>query len=97
MTRVEFHPGAIDEFLAAVEFYEAGSPGLGASFLRAVMHTSEGLLEFPERGHQFGRRLRRVLVSGFPYGLLYRAERDHVYIVAVAHLNRKPYYWHGRA
>jgi toxin ParE1/3/4 len=97
VTRVEFHPGAIDEFLSAVEFYEARSPGLGASFISAITHASEALLEFPERGHPFGQRLRRVLVRGFPYCLLYRAERECIYVVAVAHLNRRPYYWRGRA
>jgi len=94
--QVEFHPAAEEEFLSAVGFYEGRSPGLGSGFIRAVSRASDAVLELPESGRPFGRRLRRVLVSGFPYGLLYRAEPGRIFIVAVAHLNRRPGYWRGR-
>lgn len=96
MKRVEFHPAAQEEFLSAVEFYEARSPGLGGGFMRAVNRATDSVVEFPESGRQFGRRLRRVLVNGFPYGLLYRGEPDRIFIVAVAQLSRRPGYWRGR-
>jgi hypothetical protein len=55
-----------------------------------------GILEFPDSGRPFGRRLRRTLVRGFPYGLLYRVEPSRILIVAVAHLHRRPGYWRSR-
>jgi len=33
------------------------------------------------------RRLRRLLVPKFPYGLLYRVEPDRIYVIAVMHLH----------
>lgn len=96
MKQVEFHPAAEEEFLSTVGFYESRSSGLGSGFIRAVSRANDSVLEFPKSGRPFGHRLRRILVSGFPYGLLYRVEPDRIFIVAVAHLSRRPGYWRGR-
>jgi plasmid stabilization system protein ParE len=93
---VEFHPEAEAELVAAARYYEDHAENLGFDFLIAVRRTYSRLAEFPESGHSFGRRLRRVLVPGFPYGLIYRAEADRILIVAVAHLHRRPGYWKAR-
>ena len=54
------------------------------------------MVEFPNTGQPFGTRLRRTLVPGFPYGLLYSVEPERILIVAVAHLSRRPGYWKSR-
>jgi len=87
--------GKIGE-ISAVGHYEARSAGLGDSFIRAVSRATNSLVESPEIGRHFGKRLRRTLVSGFPYGLLYKAESDRIFVVAVAHLSRRPGYWRAR-
>ena len=97
MKSVEFHSEAEAEFIAAAQYYESQAANLGLDFISAVEHTYQRLKTFPESGHPFGLRLRRVLVPGFPYGLLYRADPDRVLIVAVAHLRRRPGYWRNRA
>jgi len=84
---VEFHPEAEAELVSAARYYEEHAENLGVDLLAAV----------PESGHPFGLRLRRVLVPGFPYGLIYRAEADRILIVAVAHLHRRPGYWRRRS
>ena len=66
MKRVEFHPKAQEEFLSAARFYEASASNLGGAFIRSVQLAASTLLEFPQRGRSFGRRLRRILVPGFP-------------------------------
>jgi hypothetical protein len=38
-----------------------------------------------------------VLVHRFPFAILYRVERVALYVIAVAHLHRRPNYWRGRA
>ncbi len=96
MRSVEFHPEAQDEFISAVQFYESQTAGLGLDFILTVQRAYERLLEFPATGAPFGRRLRRLLVPKFPYGLLYRVEPERVYIVAVMHLHRRPGYWRSR-
>lgn len=96
MRRVEFHPEAQNEFASAARFYEDQRHGLGRDFTLTIQRTYERLLETPAAGAPFGRRLRRVLVPKFPYGLLYRVEADRVYIIAVMHLHRRPGYWRSR-
>ena len=96
MRSVEFHPGAQDEFISAAQFYESQTNGLGFDFILTVQRTYEGLLDFPATGPPFGRRLRRLLVPKFPYGLVYRVEPERIYIVAVMHLHRRPGYWRSR-
>ena len=97
MRSVEFHPEAAAEFIAAAQYYEQQAQNLGSDFVSAVQRTYQRLVDFPESGHPFGPRLRRVLVPGFPYGLLYRPEADRILIVAVAHLHRRPGYWRSRS
>ena len=72
MRSVEFHSEAQDEFISAAQFYESQMDGLGLDFIVTVQRTYERLLEFPASDPPFGRRLRRLLVPKFPYGLLYR-------------------------
>ena len=97
MRSVAFHPEAQAEFIAAARYYEAQAENLGVDFISAVEVTYRQLVTFPEIGRPFGSRLRRVLVPGFPYGLIYRAEPDRVLVVAAAHLRRRPGYWRSRA
>jgi plasmid stabilization system protein ParE len=86
---VAFHPEAQAEFIAAARYYEAHAENLGLDFISVVEATYRRLATFPESGRPFGSRLRRVLVPGFPYGLIYRAESDRVLIIAVAHLPQR--------
>ena len=96
MKRVTFHAEAEAEMVAAAAVYEAHTSGLGAEFIAEVERATQALVLYPKIGHRFSRRLRRVLVRRFPYGLLYRSEPDAIRIVAVAHLRRRPGYWRHR-
>ena len=89
MKRVVFHPEAEAELVAAVEFYDAHTPGLGLDFITEVQRATRALLTYPRVGRQFSKRLRRVLVQRSPYGLLYQIESDEVFVVAVAHVRRR--------
>ena len=97
MKSVEFHPEAESEFIAAARYYEGHAENLGLDFIAAVQGIYQRISEYPESGHPFGRRLRRVLVPRFPYSLVYRADAQRIFIVAVAHLHRRPGYWKPRA
>ena len=97
MRSVEFHPEAESEFLSAARYYEDQAANLGLDFAAAVQLTCSRIVEYPESGRRFGHRLRRVLVTRFPYGLLYRVEPQRVLILAVAHLRRRPGYWRSRS
>jgi hypothetical protein len=43
-----------------------------------------------------GIELRRVVVRGFPYQLVYGALNGELIVFAVAHLHRRPGYWRAR-
>ena len=96
MKRVIFHPEAEAEMVAAAKFYEARSAGLGIDFIAEVERATRALVIHSRIGHRFSRRLRRILVQRFPYGLLYRVETERIVVVAVAHARRRPGYWRHR-
>ena len=96
MKRVIFHPEAEAEMVAAAEFYEARSAGLGIDFIAEVERATRALAIYSRIGHRFSRRLRRILMPRFPYGLLYRVETERIFVVAVAHTRRRPGYWRHR-
>lgn len=95
MNRI-LHPEADDEFLDAVRYYAAISPMLGARFydeLSALFHEA---CAHPRRHRLFDPPARRLLAHGFPYAVIYVHKDDHVWIVAVMHLKRRPGYWRHR-
>lgn len=90
-----FHPAARDEFLAAIEYYDDAVPGLGDRFLQAVRRATDLALTHPDAGMQRGA-VRRLLVAGFPYDLVYRVRGEVVDVLALAHQHRRPGYWRTR-
>jgi hypothetical protein len=60
---VEFHPEADAELVSATQYFERHVENLGLDFILAVRQAYERILEFPDSGRPFGRRLRRTLVD----------------------------------
>jgi toxin ParE1/3/4 len=97
VVRVAFHPAAAEEFLAAVEYYRAALPELGQRFSQAVRHATELAAERPEAGSSRGASdVRRLVVVGFPYDLVYWRRADVLEVIALAHHRRRPNYWRDR-
>ncbi len=63
---VSFHPLAEQELNEAASYYEAASPGLGATFLDEVERAVNQILEHPESAPLVNRLVRRKLVRRFP-------------------------------
>lgn len=68
----------------------------GLRFEAALTATLDRAAEAPEQGPVLDDGVRRLLVEGFPYGVLYAVEPDRVVVLAVMHLRRRPGYWRGR-
>ena len=94
--RVIFHPEAHAELIEQARYYEAKSEGLGSDFLAAVEETTHRVEQFPEAGPIDRTSIRKRLVSGFPFTILYDAQSDRIYIAAVMHQHRRPGYWWER-
>ena len=93
--------GASAEFEEAAERYEAEDVKVAWRFVQEVLaaidavHRSPGEWPLAPTVHErFG--VRRRLVPGFPYAVVYKETEDAVWIIAVAHGKRRPGYWRER-
>ncbi|MCE5327606.1 MAG: type II toxin-antitoxin system RelE/ParE family toxin [Planctomycetaceae bacterium] len=93
---VEFHPAAEKELNEAIDYYNQQAPGLGFEFAWESRQTVDRILTNPLAWPLLGHRTRRCRITHFPYGIIYHIHPQHVKVLAVMHLHRKPGYWHGR-
>ncbi|MEK6806194.1 MAG: type II toxin-antitoxin system RelE/ParE family toxin [Pseudomonadota bacterium] len=96
MTSAIFLPPARQELNEAIAFYESKSSGLGISLSEEVEAYVQKLDQFPLTGQRLRGPLRRMLLSRFPYQLIYRIERSQLIVLALAHQKQKPGYWQRR-
>lgn len=93
----EFHPEAEEELIEEAVRYESEVPGLGARFGAEVNRVIELLLENSQIGSPLDDDLRNFVLRRFPRSVIYTVVGETLFIVAVAHGNRKPGYWRSRA
>lgn len=74
----------------AFAYYEHEEAGLGWRLLAAVEHACFLLCDHPEAGELVDHLLRRWVVRGFPYIILYSIRGDELYIEAVYHGRQRP-------
>jgi hypothetical protein len=94
--KVILHPGAHEEMIESARIYEGRSEGFGSDFLTAVEETKRRIEQFPEAGPIERANIRKRLVSGFPFTILYEIQPDFIFIAAVMHQHRRPGYWKKR-
>lgn len=94
--RIEFHPEAYTEMIESARFYEERAAGLGGDFLGAVEEATQRIRQFPDAATIERSGIRKRLVSGFPFTILYERQQDVIFIAAVMHQHRKPGYWENR-
>ncbi len=95
--RYFFHPAAEGEHLAEVSFYESRRKGLGARYLASFDAAIERVCVDPTAFRiECEPNLRRVLLRGFPFAIIYREVDGKVQVLAVAHHKRRPRYWAAR-
>jgi len=93
---VRLHPEALAEYGAAVGFYEERAPGLGREFFEEVQRILRMVGENPGIGSPFELPFRRAYCRRFPFAVVYREERDVLWVQAIMHLRREPGYWKSR-
>jgi toxin ParE1/3/4 len=91
-----FHTEALRELSEAVDYYKAISPALAADFYLEMERLIHEICLTPQLFHQFDPPARRHFSNRFPYGVIYLAEPDRVWIVAMMPLRREPGYWSNR-
>ncbi|MEI6278736.1 MAG: type II toxin-antitoxin system RelE/ParE family toxin [Verrucomicrobiae bacterium] len=94
--RIVLHPAADDELAEAVAYYAAIDLALGQRFYLEMERLMREIYAHPRTFRQFDPPARRHFSSCFPYGIIYLEQDDHLWIVAVMHMMRKPGYWKSR-
>jgi toxin ParE1/3/4 len=93
---LSFHPEAETKFLAAIDWYEQRSVGLGTEFANEIHAALQRAMAMPLAWPCVEGDIRRVIANRFPYGVLYAPRSQALYVLAVMHLRRHPDYWRER-
>lgn len=93
MKPAAYHRLADNELAESAAFYEHRREFLGEAFLDAVDETLAKIQNHPELGHPGKSGTRSWKTKRFPFRIVYLEQPDRIWIVAVAHLSRKPNYW----
>ena len=92
---VIFRPEAEAELFEAQAWYESRSQGLGIEFARAVAVAVESVLRMPFAYPKIEGEFRHILLSHFPYSIIYRPSESEIIVVSCFHHKRKPSTWLG--
>jgi plasmid stabilization system protein ParE len=93
---IRLHPAAQQELEEAASFYDLEGPGLGSAFLIDFETAGEQIRILPESAPVLRRHARRRLMARFPYAVIYSLVGQDVFVLAVAHSRRRPFYWQDR-
>jgi len=96
MLPVVSHPEADEELEAAAHWYEQRQPELGETFLRDFEATLQRVMQNPERWRLIRGNNRKLNFSRFPYAIVFSVEPGAIFLKAVMHLHRRPFYWKNR-
>jgi hypothetical protein len=96
MLLVVSHPEADEELEAAALWYEARQTELGDDFLNDFEVTLRRIIQEPQRPHFIQGKNRKLNFHRFPYAVVYELKNEVLYVKAVMHLHRRPFYWRHR-
>jgi plasmid stabilization system protein ParE len=96
VTKILFHELAGRELLDVRDYYDDLVFGLGEKFIIEVDRCLNVIKANPLAYPITKENIRKAVIIKFPYSILYRLEKNSIYILAVMHQKRKPRYWTER-
>jgi plasmid stabilization system protein ParE len=93
---IRVYPEAQVEAEAAVEWYGQRSSHAAGRFVVEFRSVLERIRQAPRQFPMLGFNTRRVLLSRFPYLVVFRETTSEIEVIAVAHGRRRPGYWRNR-
>lgn len=93
---VDVHPLAMIEIDEADDWYANVDQQVADDFLEAVYTALKNIDDHPRAFPVVKPPLRRCMLRGFPYVILFDNSHPRVRVIAVAHTRRRPGYWHDR-
>ena len=89
--KVRVTPQALADLDAVLDFVAAWSPTGAHRIQQRIRTLIELLPDFPHSGQQTSvERLRRLVVTPFPYVIFYRTDTDDIVIISLRHTAREP-------
>lgn len=96
MIELSFHPGVAIDIKGSFEWYEKELNGLGHSFISELEDAYEAIIHSPNVWANFEYGFKRYLLTRFPFSVIYKVDKERVFIIAVMHNSRNPNYWFDR-
>lgn len=93
---LRFEAEAAEELYRAVQYYEGQSAGLGGELLDDLDRVAGLLVASPNLGSPGPSGTRRILLSRFPFVVVYKFWEDEPVVVAFSHQRQRPGYWLDR-
>ena len=93
---LRFHSAVAGDVAAAIIWYRNNRPGLDADFEREFNTTVAAIEHNPLQYQVVDRGLRRAMLHGFPYAVMYTVSEEQVLIVGCRHTRRNPAEWRRR-
>ncbi len=90
---VRIRRAARDEASVAFRWYLNAAPKTAEAFEARVQAAILQILEFPESGQTYIDDTRRMVLTPFPYAVVYKVGRRDIVVLAVVNLRRRPGYW----
>ena len=97
MPQLIFHPDVALEVKASYSWYQLQAEGLGDDFMAELESAYTAIMELPGTWPTFDLDCRRFVLSRFPFSVIYHADDDVVFVVAVMHHSKRPGYWADRS
>ena len=97
MTRsIQLHDAADVELNEATDYYDLESPGLGEVFLEDIERGFRRIREHPDAATAVAPGIRKLVLTRFPFAIIYATPADTIRVLAIAHQRKRPYYWRSR-
>ena len=96
MKPLSFHPAARQDILGAYEWYAAQSQQVADGFYEELLPALDRIQDWPNLYPANLHGTKRLVLSRYPFSIIYRELPDEIQIIAVAHAKRRPSYWANR-
>ncbi len=80
----------------AATWYESQRDRLGHEFLDEILLATQKIQSNPKAYPIVYRKVRRILLSKFPFALYYLVGEEEISILAALHASRSPFHWKSR-
>jgi plasmid stabilization system protein ParE len=93
---LEYHPESQAESREAIDWYWSRSPLASLDFADELKAALDRLRNAPQACPPYLHGTRHIVLSQFPFSVVFRERLHDIQIIAVAHAKRRPGYWAKR-